>query len=292
MKAVGFATLLLVLTLGTGPASGQVPALDHVIVVIMENHSYDQVRLKPYTADLIANNTVCTQSYAVTHPSLPNYLALWAASTFDVTNDDCPSPGSPYTAENLGHACEVAGQTWRAYSEDLPVVGSAVCSDTGYRRKHAPWTDFSNLDHNNERPYTDLAADMSAGQLPVLAFVVPNQCNSTHDCSITTGDNWLAANVPLMLKALGPRGVLILTWDEDDDASDNHILTVFAGETVKAGYSYTQTVNQHNIVCTICEALGLPPMGAAASAAPITGIWATTTATRRTSLGSLKAAYR
>jgi phospholipase C len=291
MKVVGFAALLLALTQGTGPASDPVPPLDHVIVVIMENHSYDEVRLKPYTASLIANYTVCTQSYAVTHPSLPNYLALWAGSTFNVTNDDCPAPGSPYTAANLGHACQAAGKTWRSYCEDLPVVGSAVCSDAGYRRKHAPWTDFSNLDHYNERPYTDLLPDMSAGQLPALAFVVPNQCNSTHDCSITTGDNWLAANVPSMLKALGPRGVLILTWDEDDGTAGNHILTVFAGATVKAGYAYTQTVNHYNVVRTICDALGLPPMGAAASAAPVTGIWETPPATR-TTLGKLKATYQ
>jgi phosphatidylinositol-3-phosphatase len=276
-----------------------VPALDHVIVVIMENHNYDQVRLKPYTASLIANYSTCTQSYAVTHPSLPNYLALWAGSTFNVTNDDCPAPGSPYTANNLGHACQAAGKTWRSYCEDLPEVGSAICSYAGYRRKHAPWTDFSNLDHDNERPLSDLAHDIVSGQLPALVFVVPNQCNSTHDCSIQTGDDWLAANVPLLLQGIG-RGVLILTWDEDDDYSGNHILTVFAGPFVKAGYSHTQTENHYSVLRTICDALGLAPMGAAASVPPISDIWMSPTGVTgpvtggvtRTSLGILKAAYR
>jgi acid phosphatase len=274
MKVVEVTTLLFALALGAAPAAAQVPVLDHVIVVIMENHSYDQVRLKPYTYSLIANYTACTRSYAVTHPSLPNYLALWAGLTFGISNDDCPPYGSPFTAENLGQACEAAGKTWRSYSEDLPIAGSPVCSDAGYRRKHAPWTDFSNLDHNNERPYSDLGPDIAAGQLPSLAFVVPNQCNSTHDCSITTGDDWLAANLPQMLQAMGRRGVLILTWDEDDGASGNHILTVFAGPTVKSGYSHTPSENHYSVLRTICEALGLPPMGAAASVPPITDIWA------------------
>jgi acid phosphatase len=273
MKVAGFAILLSAFAFAPASASAQVPPLDHVIVVIMENHSYDQTRFAPYTASLIARYAKLTQSYAVTHPSLPNYLALWAGSTFNVDNDDCPAPGSPYTAANLGHACEAAGKTWRAYCEDLPSVGSPTCSDAGYRRKHAPWTDFSNLNHNNERPLTDLALDIASAHLPALALVVPNQCHSTHDCSVQTGDNWLAANVPLMLQGMGTHGVLIITWDEDDDYSGNHILTVFAGPRVKAGYSHTQTENHYSVLCTICGVLGIAAPGAAASESPIVDIW-------------------
>jgi len=203
MKVAVLAWFLLALAFAAMPAMAQVPALDHVIVVVMENHSYDEVRLKPYTASLIAQYTACTQSYAITHPSLPNYLALWSGSTQGVTADDCPPAGAPFNVANLGQACEAAGKTWRSYCEDLPDTGSTTCSAAGYRRKHAPWTYFSNVDHLNERPFSDLVADISAGRLPALAFVVPNQCNSTHDCSIQTGDDWLAANVPYLLTALG-----------------------------------------------------------------------------------------
>jgi len=276
MKLI-IATLLSVLGC-SGPAQAQVPALNHVVVVIMENHSYDEVRLKPYTASLIAASSVCTRSYAVTHPSLPNYLALWSGSTFGIANDNCPADGSPFTVSNLGHACEAAGESWRSYCEELPKVGDPVCSSGGYRRKHAPWTDFSSLDHKNERPLTDLLPDISAGKLPTLAFVVPNQCNSTHDCSVTTGDTWLAGIMPTLITAAGSRGVVILTWDEDDDASGNHILTVFAGASVKHAYSHVGTVTHYEVLRTICDALGLPPMGHAALVNPITDIWSPVTA--------------
>jgi acid phosphatase len=273
MKLIGTAALLAALACA-GTSHAQVPALNHVIVVVMENHSYDEVRLQPYTASLIATSSTCTQSYAVTHPSLPNYLALWSGNTFGIDNDNCPADGSPFTVANLGQACEAAGQTWRSYCEDLPAAGSDICSSDGYRRKHAPWTDFSNLDHTNERPLTDLFPDISAGGLPALAFVIPNQCHSTHDCSVATGDTWLAGILPTLIAAAGPRGVVILTWDEDDDYSGNHILTVFAGAAVKTKFSHTGNVDHYAVVRTICEALGLPAVGHAASAAPITDIWA------------------
>ncbi len=289
MKLVRNAALLITL-LFSASAWAQVPVLDHVVVVVMENHSYNEVRFKPYTASLIASSSTCTQSYAITHPSFPNYLCLWAGSTLGMTNNNCPPAGSPFMAPNLGQACEAAGVSWRSYCEDLPAAGSAVCSSTGYERKHAPWTDFGNLDHMNERPLSDLFTDISAEQLPRLAFVVPNQCHSTHDCSVDTGDTWLEGIMPALITAVGPRGVVILTWDEDDNASENNILTVFAGPLVRPGFSHTSHVNHYDVVRTICAALGLPPMANAATAAPIDNIW-TPAAPRRMSLGHVKATY-
>jgi hypothetical protein len=171
-----------------------VPHLDHIAVVVMENHSYNEARAIPYVSTLIAGGLTCDNSYGVTHPSQPNYLALWSGSTQGVTNDTCPPKQAPYAADNLGHACEAAGLTWGAYSENLPSAAYAGCSDpTGlYVRKHSPWADFTNVNHANEHPITDLAAAESLGTLPNLAFVIPNQCNNGHDCTAATTDAWLA----------------------------------------------------------------------------------------------------
>jgi len=288
------ATLLPLATLSAPAARAAVPSLDHVIVVIMENHSYDQVRSQPYTAGLIAGSSACASSFAITHPSQPNYIAMWAGSTLGTTNDVCPAPGSPFTAENLGHACEAKGITWRAYSENLPSAGSPACTASGtlYTRKHDPWTQFSNLTHLNERPYGDLAADLAAHTLPRLAFVVPNNCNNTHDCTVATGDAWLAANLPAMISGAGSNGVVILTWDEDNNLAGNHILTVFAGATVKTGFTSPGTVNHYNVLRTICDALGLTPFAGAATAAPIIDVWGGTTAAKALSWGTLKLHYR
>lgn len=293
----------LSLALAAAAAHAQVPAHERVVVVVMENKSYDQVRLRPYTASLMAQGATFTTAFGTGRPSQPNYLALWAGSMLGVTTNNCPPAGSPYSAENLGHACEAAGISWRAYSENLAIAGSAACSYDGtastglYTRKHAPWTQFTNLNHNNERPYTDLAADIAAGTLPRLVFIVPNNCHNSHNstdpgCSIQDADNWLAANLPAVRAALGPRGLLVLTWDEDDGGSTNHILTTFVGPQVVPGSVYTPVFTHYALNRTITDALGLSPMGNGGAELPPSGIWQAVVPTRGTSWGQLKAHYR
>jgi len=296
ISTTSIATVVALASMASDARATSPPQLDHVLVIVMENKSYDEVRTQPYTASLIAQGSSFSNSYAVTHPSQPNYLALWAGSTLGVTNDICPPAGSPWAVENFGHACEAAGLTWRAYSENLPAAGSPVCTATGtlYTRKHDPWTDFSNLDHSNERPYTDLAADEAGSTLPNLAFVIPNNCDNSHDsgCPVAFADAWLAANVPAMLDALGPSGMLVLTWDEDDFSTNNHILTVFVGPKVMQGYVSTGTINHYTVVRTLCETLGLAPFGSSSSQPVITDVWNDTTPATRYSWGRLKTIYR
>ena len=294
---------VLALLLFAAPAlAAGVPAHDHVIVVVMENKSYDQVATLPYATVLRASGATLTNSFGAAHPSQPNYFALWAGNTL-VTNDNCPAPGSPYPYNNLGLACQNAGKTWRAYSENLGVVGGTACSYDGtastglYTRKHDPWTYFNNITHTNERPYTDLATDIANNALPNLAFVIPNNCHNSHNsttagCTVNDADTWLSQNLPAMIAAAGPTGLVILTWDEDDSASQNHILTVFAGGLVIPGSTTNQTVNHYTVLRTVCEALGLPAVGAAFSELPITGIWLDPTPTVRRSWGRVKTLYR
>ncbi len=296
--------LLLLSTLLAVPALAQpVPALDHVIVVVMENKSYSQVANLPYTAAFRGQGATLANSYAVVRPSQPNYFALWAGNTY-VTNNNCPAAGSPWGFANLGNACETAGKTWRAYSENLAVVGGTACSYDGnatsglYTRKHAPWTYFTNLNHQNERPYTDLAVDIANNQLPNLAFVVPNNCHNSHNsttpgCGIVEADQWLSQNVPAMLSAVGPNGVVVITYDEDDSNNEgNRILTAIVGSRVIPGVVSNQRVYHYTLLRTICDALGLPAVGAAFSEVPITGIWQEPVPVRGASWGRLKTLYR
>lgn len=293
----------LVAGLAGRAAAAGVPRLDHVVVVVMENKSCDEVQGQPYVASLVAAGGTLLADHAVTHPSQPNYLALWAASTLGVTTDDCPAPGSPFIAENLGHACEAAGKTWRSYSEALPAAGSTVCSYAGdastglYTRKHDPWTQFGNLNHMNERPYSDLALDLVSGPLPALTFIVPDNCHNTHNsgtpgCGVPDGDAWLAANLPPILAALGSRGLLILTWDEDDQSAANHVLTVFVGAPVMPGATSSAAATHYTLVRTICDGLALPAFGLAAAEAPVVDLWLAPVPARPVSWGLVKIHYR
>jgi acid phosphatase len=259
---------------GRALAAG-VPRVDHIAVVILENRSYDQVRTEPYIASLVASSTSFSSSFAVSHPSHPNYLALWSGSLQGANSNDCPAIGSPFTAENLGHACEAAGLTWRAYVEDLPSAGFTDCTWNGrnYTRSHAPWADFSNVDHANEVPFAELAVAESLDTMPNLAFVIPNKCDSMHDCPVPSGDAWLAAQIPPLVDAVGPNGLVVVTWDEDDDLSSNHILTVFTGPPVKPNYASAQAITHYTVLRTLCDALGLAPFAAAATETPISDIW-------------------
>ena len=299
----GLASIIAAASLSS-TALAAVPASDHVVVVIMENKSFAEVRTQPYTASLMASGAWFAGATAITHPSQPNYIALWSGSTQGVTNDVCPAPGSPFGTANLGQAVEAAGKSWRAYSENLATAGATDCSFDGdastglYTRKHDPWTYFSNLDHSNERPYTDLAADLAAGQLPNLAFVIPNNCHNTHNsgsnpaCSIANGDAWLAANLPPILAALGPADFLVLTWDEDDNSAGNNILTLLAGPAVLPGTVSTQFCTHYAVVRTIADALGVPAPGLAASTFPLNGVWNAVTPAVPASWGRLKMLYR
>ena len=301
-------TTVLVAALGllaAGPhlAAATAPHHDHVVVVVMENKSFDEAISQPYTSGLLAAGAKLTNSVAVTHPSQPNYFALWGANTLGIRNDNCPAPGSPFLTQNLGQMCEAAGLTWKTYSENLAVAGSTACSFDGsastglYTRKHEPWTYYLNLNHANERPYSDLAADLAGHALPNLAFIIPNNCHNTHNsttpgCGLADGDAWLAANLPAVIDALGPKGLLVLTWDEDDSSANNHILTALVGPLVAAGSESSQAVNHYTVVRMICEALGIPTFERASIEPSIAGVWVAPTPAIGSSWGRLKAMYR
>jgi acid phosphatase len=264
------------------PSGGVKPkTAPHVIVVVMENSDYDTVRVMPYISSLMASSTVLANSYALAHPSQPNYMALWSGGFQGVKDDQCPPPGSPYHSENLGHAIATAGKTWRAYSEALTAPASPECyGGTGphsYTRKHDPWTQFSNLDHANERPYSEFPGDVTGGRLPDLAFVIPDNCHNGHEhqCGAVSADRWLSQNLPPMIDAAGSAGMVILTWDEDGGRGHpNHVLTVLAGGAVKAGYVSQQHVNHYTVLRLVCDVLGIPPFAAARdSAASLSDVW-------------------
>ena len=305
-QPIALAALAVLATLGGAAAVAHAqlpPAHDKVVVVIMENKSYDQTRVQTYTAGLLAAGATFTNARGVARPSQPNYFAIWAGNTLGISSNACPAPGSPFPYENLGHACEANGKTWKAFVENLPSAGSTVCSADGdavtglYTRKHAPWSYFSNVDHSNERPYSELAGVLAAHALPNLTFVVPNNCHNTHNsstpgCTLADGDAWLAANLPPIIDELGPNGLLILTWDEDDEASSQHILTALTGPKVIPGSTYAPTATHYATARLVCDVLGLPVIGFGIFENPILGIWQAPTQTRPATWGVLKTIYR
>jgi phospholipase C len=256
-----------------GPASAAgVPRPDHVVVVVMENHSYAQViggSSAPYINNTLkAGGANFTQSFAVTHPSEPNYLALFSGSTQGLTDDSCPHT---YSAENLGHQLIAAGDTFKGYSEGQPSAGYTGCQSGRYYRKHNPWVNFTNVPSSANVPFGQWPADFTT--LPTVSFVVPDICNDMHDCGIATGDTWLKNHIDAYARwAKTHNSVLILTFDEDDRSQSNQIPTIFYGQHVRTG-GFSERITLYSVLRTIEDAYGLGCVANSCGASAITDVW-------------------
>jgi acid phosphatase len=208
----------------------------------------------PFINDLARRGALFTRSSAITHPSEPNYLALFSGSTQGVADDGCPNR---FAAPNLAADLIRAGKTFAGYAEDLPGPGSAACSAGDYARKHVPWADFSNVPGSVSLPFTRFPATEFA-RLPSASFVIPDLCHDMHDCGVGTGDAWLRASIgPYADWAERHDSLLVLTWDEDDGSQANHITTIFAGQKVRAG-RYAEPITHYSVLATIEAAYTLP----------------------------------
>jgi len=135
--SVALATLALVgagLTAAapaTARAATSVPRFDHIVLVMFENKASSQITASsaPYFQSLATQGASFSQSYAITHPSQPNYIALFSGSTQGVTSDSCPKT---FSAGNLGAQLIAAGLTFKGYSESMPSDGYTGCSSGNY----------------------------------------------------------------------------------------------------------------------------------------------------------------
>jgi hypothetical protein len=254
-----------------GKKGGVLTRPDHIVVVIFENEHRSSVigsAQAPYLNELAARGANLTHSYGITHPSQPNYLALFSGSTQGVTSNACPQQFP--TADNLGHQLRTAGLSFTGYAESLPEVGYTGCGSGDYRRKHNPWVNFTNLPASVSRPFSDFPSDYR--KLPTVSFVSPNMCHSMHDCPIGTGDQWMQQHLDRYARwATGHNSWLIVTFDENAGGTANPIPTIILGDHVRPG-RYAQKINHYGLLRTIEEAYGLPALGHAAVASPLSKI--------------------
>jgi acid phosphatase len=243
------------------------------MVVIFENHGARSVigaAKAPYLNSLAASGATLSDAHGIRHPSQPNYLALFSGSTQGVKDDACPLT---FTGPNLAAQLHAAGYSFAGYSEDLPSVGFTGCRTGGYARKHNPWVDFPALPTSMNQPYSALPRDYA--DLPTVSFVVPNLCNDMHDCPVSTGDSWARQHLAgYVAWARSHNSLLIVTFDEDDGSRGNRIPTFLVGPMVRAGSS-DQNVDHYGMLRTLEDMYGLSPIGSAADAQPLTGIWTT-----------------
>lgn len=263
--------------LSIGPPSALPPSRSsHVVVIVMENAEYDELigsASAPYVNSLARRGGLLTQSFAITHPSLPNYLALTSGSTHGISSDcsDCR-----VAAANIVDQLEGAGISWGAYLEGLPSPCFLGAQAGGYAKKHNPFAYYTDVVSSRARcsrmvGFQALANDLRGGRLPTYTWISPNLCDDGHDCAIATADRFLARTVPALLHELGAHGLLVLTWDEGVSdrgccraAKGGHVATLVLGPDVRPGARASSPVDHYGVLGSIEGALGLPALGGAA----------------------------
>jgi hypothetical protein len=253
-------------------AATPLPRPDHTVVVIMENHAYSDIignPSAPYIASLRTAGANFTDSHAVTHPSEPNYLALFEGDTENLSDDSCPHT---YHAANLASVLLASGQTFLGYSESMPAFGYTGCNSGNYARRHNPWVNYANVPATVNLTFDSFPADY--GELPTVAYVVPDLCHDMHDCSVATGDAWLESRLDRYVQwAQSHNSLFILTFDEDaGNTATNQIATIFVGPMVQSG-DYATRIDHYSLLRTLEDLYGVPATGKAANAEPITAIW-------------------
>lgn len=273
---------------GRAPADPRVPDFSHVVVIMMENKECSQVlgsSQAPYLNGLGRRYAVLRDMYGTTHPSFPNYLAITSGSTLGATSD-CST--CSYSARNLADQLAAARISWKIYAEGMPAPCSRASRAGNYAKRHVPFLSYADITRNPRRcadvvPLTALARDVRDRALPRFAWITPNLCDDMHDCGVRSGDVFLARALPPLLKAIGPRGVVFITWDEgttkrsccDGRARGGNIPTFVAGGAVRPHSAPATVYDAYSILRTIEDAWQLPHLRNAGCTCThaIGGIW-------------------
>jgi phospholipase C len=242
----------------------------------MENKNYSSVigsSSAPYENALAGHCGLATNYHAISHPSLPNYIAMTSGSTQGVSDDSGPS-SHPLS----GASVFSQGRRAKSYEESMP--SNCYLSDSGLYRVH----------HNPEAYYTSVRTacksggdvpmgtvssgnfrnDLIAGTLPRLGLVTPNMCHDTHDCSVATGDSYLKSLVPAILAApdyQAGRLAVFLTWDENAGLSGNRVPTIVVSPRVPPGTRSGTRFTHYSLLRTAEQLLGVPLLRNAQTAA-------------------------
>lgn len=253
------------------------PRFRHVLWVVMENDPYSAVigsPSAPFTTSLARSCGVADRYRAVTHPSLPNYLALAAGSTFGIADDAYPS-AHRLRAASIFSQLDAHHRTWRAYEQSMTVPCEQVSAGT-YAVKHNPAAYFVPLRAECRRfdvpmgtlRKGPLAHALDTNHLPSFAFVTPNVCDDGHSCPLATADAWLRRFFTRLTASPAYRAghlVAFVTWDEGAGA-DQRVPLVAVAPSIRRGTVAKAPFSHYSLLRTTEQLLRLPPLGKAAHA--------------------------
>src|SRR4051794_16882329 len=264
--------------------AGHVPHAHRVAVMVLENRPYERVigsPHAPYLNRLARRGALETRYFAITHPSLPNYVALITGSAAGVRGNcaSCAAEGP-----SLLNQLDLARISWGAYFESLPRDRDIGVTRLGrYNKHYNPFVYTESLagrlDQSRLRGFHALRADLARHSLPRFSWIAPNVRHDGHNHPLRTADRTAAHLVPKLLRALGRRGLLYLTWDESVDhdlrgvdgrRGGGRVALIAAGNLARHGVRVAIPATHVALLRTIEANFGLPALpGAAGSPTPL-----------------------
>jgi hypothetical protein len=264
--------------------SGTVPHSGHVVLIIEENHTFNEVMASMPWLTAQGSQYAFANNYFADEPgSLLDYLWLSSGSgeqQFGCTGAAC---ASPITHDSIFSELTRNGLTWKVYAQGLPSIGWMGGDSGAYTARHNPAKWYSDVINDpsmqkNIVPFGQLALDIATGHLPNYSLIIPDVNNDAHNGTLGQADGFLQSSVaPLLMNhpafQAGGDGLMIVTFDECDGAvgaCPQHIYTAVIGPNVKPGFQSDVKYRHENTLRTLLEALGVHTFpGASNTAAPM-----------------------
>lgn len=281
----------------------QIPLFTNVFVILMENTTLATLEanissapnLKKWQGDYATG----ADYHGVSHPSLPNYIALTSGDTHGI-GCDCgaaPGNGTCYPVLDVCFSCscnqaatghladqlEAAGKTWMDFGEDMGTPCNFTDSGN-YAARHNPFVYYDNIQTNASRCKAHVVdyKTFDPNSPASFNFIAPNLIDDMHDGSVPTniaaGDTWLGKNVPPILASTAYKngGLLVVVWDEDDSSggiggtTDDPVgIWVFSPFAKSGGAVAKSHYDHYSLLATIEDGLDLGRIGKAAQATPL-----------------------
>lgn len=248
-----------------GSAAKRPPArVAHVVWIWFENHGPADILgsgAAPFFDRVAAACGLATNYRAITHPSLPNYIAATSGSTYGVADDAGPALHRLDVPSLFG---QVGG---RSYEQSMPFP--CDLTDTGrYAVKHDPQAYYVRIRPSCPQRVLPLSR-FDPRALPRFAFVTPDICSDMHSCPVSAGDAWLRGFLPRITRSTDYRAgrvVVFVTFDEAETGGDNRVATLVLSEWTAPGTRSALPFDHYSLLRTTEDLLGVRPLGRARTA--------------------------
>jgi len=215
---------------------------------MLENVGYSVVGSKsaPYFNQLASRCGLATNDDAISHPSLPNYIALTTGSTQGISDDGEPST-HPLAVPSI---FSELGTNWKSLVESMPSACDHVTSGQ-YAARHNPAVYLTSIAASCAQNDVPMKLPLNLGA--AFTLIVPNICDDMHSCPVSTGDAWLRRIVPLILTSSQYQSrslVLFITFDENDSMASNQVPTLVIAPSTPRGGRVTKQLNHYSLLKT------------------------------------------